>query len=111
MDKFEVVKEYLVKWCVKGQLVGMVFDTTASNSGEFAGFWRPGWNSPILWLTCLRNVAELHLAYAVKYVTSSTEDPGMALFHRLRSQWKDLEINCRELELTDFATAQPTLQE
>ena len=40
IDEFEVTKEFLVEWKVKEQLVGMVFDTTASNSGEHSGACR-----------------------------------------------------------------------
>ena len=40
MDEFEVVKEHLIKWRVKEQVVGMVFDTTASNTGEHSGACR-----------------------------------------------------------------------
>ena len=38
--EFEVVKECMVKWQVKEQVVGMVFDTTAANSGEHSGACR-----------------------------------------------------------------------
>ena len=57
VDEFEMVKEYLVKWKVKEQIVGMVFDTTASNSGEHSGACRylEVWvDTPILWLACCR---------------------------------------------------------
>ena len=39
-DEFEVTKKFLVQWKVKEQLVGMVFDATASNSGEHSGACR-----------------------------------------------------------------------
>ena len=39
-DEFEVTKKFLVQWKVKEQLVGMVFDTTASNSGQHSGACR-----------------------------------------------------------------------
>ena len=38
--EFEVVKECMVKWQVKEQVVGMVFDTTAANTGEHSGACR-----------------------------------------------------------------------
>ena len=40
VDEFEIVKECMVKWGVKEQVLGMVFDTTASNSGEHSGACR-----------------------------------------------------------------------
>ena len=39
VDEFEVVKKHLKKWGVKDQVVGMVFDTTASNTGAQCTFW------------------------------------------------------------------------
>ena len=36
-DEFKVVRDYLALWGVKEQVVGMVLDTTASNSGEHSG--------------------------------------------------------------------------
>ena len=96
VDEFEVVKEYLVKWKVKEQIIGMVFDTTASNSGEHSGACRylEIWvDTPILWLACRRHVAELHIGSAMKQVMGTTKDPGVALFRRLRDQWRDLEID------------------
>ena len=40
VDEFEIVKEFLVKWEVKDQAVGMVFDTTATNTGVNQGACR-----------------------------------------------------------------------
>ena len=41
-DEFGVVKEHLVKWEVREEVVGMVFDTTSSNTGETSGACRYG---------------------------------------------------------------------
>ena len=38
--EFRVVKEHLESWSVKEQVKGMVFDTTASNSGDQSGACR-----------------------------------------------------------------------
>ena len=114
VDEFEVVKEYLVKWKVKEQIIGMVFDTTASNSGEHSGACRflEIWvYTPILWLACRRHVAELHIGSAVKHIMGTTKDPGVALFRRLRDQWRDLKIDYSELVLSDFSGAPQRLQD
>ena len=44
-DEFKVVRDYLALWGVKEQVVGMVLDTTASNSGEPAHIWRSSYNT------------------------------------------------------------------
>ena len=113
VDEFEIVKEHLIKWHVKKQLVGMVFDTTASNTGEHSGACRylEAWvDSPILWLACRRHVAELHLGSAVKHIMGVTKDPGVAMYRRLRDQFRDLEIDCSNLVLPDFSNSSPELQ-
>ena len=92
----------------------MVFDTTASNSGEHSGacgYLEVWLENPILWLACRRHITELHLGTAVKEVMGCTKDPGMALFRRLRVQWKDLNINYNNLSLADFTSAPPVMQE
>ena len=71
MVEFSVVKESLEEWGVKEQVLGMVFDTTASNSGEYSGACRylEEWlGFPILWHACRRHIAELHLGTAVRLV-------------------------------------------
>ena len=77
-DEFDVTKEFLMSWKVmKEQLVGMVFDTTASDSGrevvacKLLEVWI---GQPILWLGCRRHIAELHIGSAVKYVMGVTKD-------------------------------------
>ena len=108
VDEFEMVKEYLVRWEIKEQIVGMVFDTTASNSGVDSGACRylEVWvDTPILWLACRKHVAELHIGTAMKHIMGATKDPGVALFRRLRDQWRSLKIDYCNLVLSDFSEA------
>ena len=56
-------------------------------------------------------MAELHIGKAVKLEMGTTNDPGVAMFHRLRSEWRDLNINYSDLEVTDFSSAPSALQE
>ena len=114
VDEFKLVKDYLVMWGVKEQVWGMVFDTTASNSGEHSKacrFLEEWLESAVLWLACRRHISELHLGTAVKLEMGATTDPGMALFHRLRIEWRGLVINYNDLDVTDFSSAPKALQE
>ena len=106
-DEFEVVKKNLKEWGVKGQVLGMVFDTTASNTGEYSGacqYLEEWLEAPVLWLACRRHMAELHLGTAVRLVMGATKDPGLALFRRLSREWRQLDIDYSNLEITDFST-------
>ena len=69
----DVVKSLLGDWAVKGELCGMVFDTTSSNSGSENGACKllEDWlGTPILWLACRHHVLELHLKRVVQGVRS-----------------------------------------
>ena len=78
------------------QLVGLVFDTTSSNSGKDIGACKllEVWiGRPILWLACRRHIVKLHLCSAAKNVMGVSNDLGMAMFRRLRDTWHNLKIN------------------
>ena len=114
VDEFEVVKKHLVEWGVTKQVLGMVFDTTASNTGEHSGackYLEEWLKSPVLWLACRRHMAELHMGTAVKLVMGATKDPGLALFRRLSKEWRQLDISHTNLELTNFSSASMELHE
>ena len=92
----------------------MVFDTIASNSGEHSGACRylEIWvDTPILWLACHRHVAELNIGSAMKQVMGTTKDPGVALFRRLRDQWRDIDIDFSELDVSYFSHAPQRLKD
>ena len=113
-DEADLVQEILELWSVKYQVIGMVFDTTASNNGAETGACKliEEWlGKPILWLACRRHIAELHIARAVEAVTGSTKDPGMQLYRRLKSEWNNLEIDYQDLVQFDYSSVSPALQE
>ena len=94
MDKYELVREYLVKWSIREHVIGMVFDNTNSNSGEHSGACRYLeilFNSPVLWLACRHHIAELQMVAANKEICSDTKEPGVSLLRRLRNIWYSLE--------------------
>ena len=113
VDEFELVRDFLMKWKVKNQIIGMVFDTTNSNSGEHTGAcqYLEVWvGKPLLWLACWRHIAELHVGVAVKVITGTTKEPGVSLFRRLRDDWYKLDIDLDNLELFDHNSVLPELQ-
>ena len=68
-------------------------------------------DTPIRWLACRRHVAELHIGSAMKQVMGTTKDPGVALFRRLRDQWRYLDIDYSELDVSDFSHAPQRLKD
>ena len=84
VDEFELVWDDMVNWEMRKLVIGMLFDTTNSNSRSTAGpagTWRLGLT---LWLSCLVHIAELHVGTATKDICWQTKDPGMFLFWQLR---------------------------
>ena len=110
----KVVTDMLTSWDVMDEVVGIVFDTTSSNTGaekgacKFVEEWR---GSPILWLACRHHIAELHMMRAVEAILGSTTDPGVKLFKRLKKEWADLEINLDNLAIIDISSLDTKLRE
>jgi len=51
-----------------------------------------------------------HIGTAVKHVMGVTKDPGMSLFHRLREEWYQLELNYEDLVRLNYFSASPALK-
>ena len=105
VEEAEVVKEVLVNWDIKDQVVNLVFDTTASNSSGECGacYHLELWlDKPILWTACRHHILELHIAAVASTVWGSSTEPGVPLFRRLAKEWHSLEIDYDDLELFDF---------
>ena len=103
----EVVKEMLVEWDLKRETVGLVFDTTSSNTGAEHGACRQleMWlETPILYLACRHHVYELHVKRVVQEMTGLTKDPGVPLFRRLKKEWHTLNIDYNNLTKFDYSS-------
>jgi len=84
------VEEVLGEWGIKEKVVGMSFDTTASNTGIHTGCCRlleEALGKPLLNLACRHHVIELILAAAFKEVMGPSSGPTIQLFKRFREQW------------------------
>ena len=109
-----IVTEQLTMWNISKEVVGMVFDTTSSNTGAELGackFVEDWCKSPILWLACRHHCAELHMMRMVHTVTGNTKDPGVAMFRRLKRDWSGLKIDLDNLVTFDTNNLEKELQE
>ena len=110
----EVVKDALKEWSIKDEVCAFVFDTTSSNSGAENGACKclEDWlGFPVLWLACRHHIHELHLKRIVQGVTGVSKDPGVALFRRLRSDWRNLVIDYSNLSTMDYTMLPEWLQQ
>ena len=101
----KVVSDMLLKWKLKEQIVGFVFDTTSSNTGALSGACKlieDHLERKFLWRACRHHIYEVHIKHADDAVAGSTSEPGVKLFRRLKAQWNDLEIDMSNLKLVNF---------
>ena len=108
-----IVIDLLTSWNICKEVVGIVFDTTSSNTGAESGackFVEEWCKTPIMWLACRHHIAELHIGKVVQTVTGNTKDPGVALFRRLKKEWSELEIDLDNLVIFDISSLDPKLQ-
>ena len=101
----DVVKEVLVDWDIKDQIVSIVFDTTASNSsGEVGACYHLEMyvGTPILWTACRHHIYELHIKKVTEKVFGVTKEPGVDIFRRLKATWNQLEIDYDSLVFFDY---------
>ena len=91
--QFEGAKEMVKIWDLKNSIRGLVFDTTASNSGVRQGACKrmEDWlGRPVLWLACRHHVAEL-IAKACWYELFEEDlGPDNAFFVQFKNDWPDL---------------------
>ena len=110
----KVVTDTLTSWDIHDEVVGIVFDTTSSNTGIDSGackFIEEWAGSAILWLACRHHIAELHIMRATKAVLGDTTDPGVKLFKRLKKEWSELKIDLDKLRKIDLTALDSKLQE
>ena len=108
------VIEVLTSWNICKEVIGIVFDTTASNTGVDSGackFVEEWCKTAILWLACRHHIAELHIGNVVQTVTGNTKDPGVPLFRRLKKEWSKLNIDLNNLVLFDISSLDQKLQD
>ena len=90
----EVCLKTLDEWGLKNQLRGLVFDTTASNTGLVSGactLIEEAVNRPLLWVACRHHIYEVILADVFTHVLGASSGPDIPVFKRLRSQWPSID--------------------
>ena len=99
------VSNLLTEWNLTSNIIGVVFDTTASNTGQWRGacaLIETFLEKPVLWLACCHHMAERDIKHVVQTATGDTKKPGVKLFKRLKSSWHDLKPNIDYQNLNKF---------
>lgn len=99
--------ELLESWKIRDEVVGLVFDTTASNTGLHKGACvriEEGLGRELAMLACRHHVLEIVLSDVFRVVFGDTGGPEVALFKRFQKEWPT--INQQE-----YTVAEDTLFE
>ncbi|KZS02306.1 Uncharacterized protein APZ42_000705 [Daphnia magna] len=99
------VIDLLREWKVFDKVVGLVFDTTASNTGRLKGSAtsiEKTLGRAVLWFACRHHVYEIHVKHVSDSVMGKRNSPSEALFVRFQKDWKDFDQEQSNLVLFDW---------
>lgn len=88
------VLQHLHSWNCKNEVVGMCFDTTAVNTGRWAGactLLEEFLGKKLLWLACRHHVLEVLLSDVFGHCFGESTGPEITLFKKFRSNWSNLK--------------------
>jgi len=95
----------LDEWGIRQQIRGLVFDTTASNTGLKNGactFIEHSLDHEMAWVACRHHVMELVLASIFRALFGPTGGPDVALFKRFQTGWPYIDQSAYETASDDM---------
>lgn len=84
----------LEEWDALDNVIGLVFDTTASNTGRLRGCATAIENSvknAVVWLACRHHVYEIHIKHVEENVTGKRNSPSKGIFKRFQKGWDTID--------------------
>ena len=94
-SQMENTVQLLDDWCVRQDVVAMVFDTCAANTGRFRGACsrlERCLSKHVLWLACRHHVLELVVRAAWTAVFGSSTSPVLEETEQLKKVWTNLDL-------------------
>ncbi len=101
----DAVVSLLNEWEILDKIIGLVFDTTSSNTGRFkasASAIESTLNKAVLWLACLHHVYEIHVKHVSDYFMGKRNSPSEAIFVRFQTEWSEMDQDTSSLILFDY---------
>ena len=83
----------LDEWDLQKQVYGLVFDTTASNTGLYKGACihiEKAVGRELVWIACQHHILEVMLKDVCGSLFGSTVGPGMGLYKQFQKQWPSI---------------------
>ena len=96
LNQAKAVKNMLDEWSIEQRCVAMCFDTTASNTGKFAGaciLLEALIGHPLLWTSCRHHMPEVILEDVFKVIFGPSSSPKVEFFDILKSKWPTLNLS------------------
>jgi len=97
-------------WQLKPLVRGLVFDTTASNTGLTKGactLIKKALDKELIWIACRHHMFKIMLSDVFKDTLGTTSGPHIALFKGLQSQWMYIDKDKFETANDDLFTGMP----
>ena len=92
-DTAAAVLQQLQSWHCESFIIGMCFDTTASNTGRHSGacqLLENALNRNLLWLACRHHMHEILLSDMFAVCFGPSSGPEVTFFKRFRENWDKL---------------------
>lgn len=88
------VVDLLEDWGILKNVIGLCFDTTASNTGRLKGsatLIESTVGHSVLWLACRHHVYEVHVKHVSDSIIGKGNSPSEALFIRFQKEWPNID--------------------
>ena len=106
LNQAKAVKIMLEEWSIEQRCVAMCFDTTASNTGIFAGaciLLEALTGHPLLWTSCRHQMLEVILGDVFKVIFGPSSSQRAEFFDIVKSKWPTLNLSSiDQSDLTDL---------
>ena len=96
LNQAKAVKNMLEEWSIEQRCVAMCFDTTASNTGKFAGaciLLEALIGHPLLWTSCRHQMLEVILGDVFKVIFGPSSSQRVEFFDIVKSKWPTLNLS------------------
>lgn len=104
-SQHNAVVQLLGEWDILDKVIGLVFDTTSSNTGRFKGSAtaiETTLKKAVMWLACRHHVYEIHVEHVSDHFMGKRNSPSESLFVRFQKEWAELDLDTSTLILFDF---------
>lgn len=93
-SQHDAVVNLLKEWKAIDNVIGLVFDTTASNTGRIKGSAtaiQKTMGRSLLWLACRHHIYEIHVKHVSEAIVGKRNSPCEGIFKRFQKEWANLD--------------------